>query len=75
MEGGVIMDLKNVELVVLCKRNDSRKIAVFMSIGGVVANVSSQAAEKLRMRWDVRANAVVVRGEIPLDLLKVCIER
>jgi hypothetical protein len=69
------MELKNVELVVLSKRNDTRKIAVFMSIGGVVANVSSQAAEKLRMRWDVRSNSVVVRGEIPLNLLKMCIER
>jgi hypothetical protein len=69
------MELRNVELVVLSKRNDSRKIAVFMSVGGVVANVSSQAAEKLRMRWDVRSNSVVVRGSIPLDLLKMCIER
>jgi hypothetical protein len=69
------MELRDVELVVVCKRNDSRKIAVFMSIGGVVANVSSHAAEKLRMRWDAKVNAIVVRGEIPLDLLKICIER
>lgn len=72
---GKIMKLENIELVIVSERRDTRKIRVYSAIAGIVANVSSQAANILRMRWDAKSNSVVVRGAIPLDMIKLILER
>jgi hypothetical protein len=68
------MKLINTTLTVIYNRGNVRKIQVLQVFSGSVINVSLLAAERLGMRYDNKLNAVHVRGNIPLEVIKEVIE-